>query len=81
MSMSKIFFSFWAVSASIIHIWTLIIAYQVSGLLATILSFIFPVIAEIYWIINQWSTHRIYVLVALFHIVGGIVIYFFARRR
>jgi hypothetical protein len=34
MTMSKAFFSFWAVSASIIHIWTIIIAYQVSGLLA-----------------------------------------------
>jgi|GEM_PF-1225618 len=33
----------------IIHIWTIVIAYSVSGILASVLTLIFPVLSEIYW--------------------------------
>ncbi|MGE5443743.1 MAG: hypothetical protein ACM3SR_03975 [Ignavibacteriales bacterium] len=32
-----------------IHVWTIIIAYGVSGLGSAILALIFPVLAELYW--------------------------------
>ncbi len=32
-----------------IHVWTIIIAYSVSGLVSAILALIFPVLAELYW--------------------------------
>jgi hypothetical protein len=33
----------------IIHIWTIIIAYSFSGIFASILTLIFPILSEIYW--------------------------------
>ena len=33
----------------IIHVWTIIIAYSFSGIFASILTLIFPVLSEIYW--------------------------------
>jgi hypothetical protein len=32
-----------------IHVWTIIIAYGVSGLESAILTLIFPILAEFYW--------------------------------
>ncbi len=48
----------WALSAlgSIIHIWTIIIAFSHKGLLATIITACLPVIAEIYWFIKLWNS-------------------------
>lgn len=34
---------------TVIHIWTIIIAYLASGLLAAIFTSAFPVLSEIYW--------------------------------
>ncbi|SDJ62343.1 DUF2569 domain-containing protein [Paenibacillus naphthalenovorans] len=39
----------------IIHIWTLVIAYNSSGIAAAILSFIFPVISQLYWCYYEWK--------------------------
>lgn len=33
----------------IIHVWTIVIAFSLSGLFAAILTLIFPVLAEFYW--------------------------------
>jgi hypothetical protein len=37
-----------------IHVWTIIIAYGVSGFWFAILAFIFPVLAELYWGFRVW---------------------------
>jgi len=39
----------------IIHVWTIVIAYTVSGLIGAIVTLIFPVMAQIYWFIKVWG--------------------------
>ena len=43
--------AYWAASllGMAIHLWTIVIAFKISGIIATILTFIFPVLSEIYW--------------------------------
>jgi len=33
----------------IIHVWTIVIAFLLSGLFAAVLTLVFPVLSEIYW--------------------------------
>ena len=33
----------------VIHVWTIVIAFSVSGLFAAVLTMVFPVLSEIYW--------------------------------
>lgn len=33
----------------VIHVWTIVIAFSVSGLFAAVLTLIFPVLSEIWW--------------------------------
>lgn len=57
----------------IIHIWTMILAYQYSGLFATVLSFLFPVVSQIYWmymtILEQGILSNRYVMFILLWIL------------
>ena len=39
----------------IIHLWTVFLAFKISGIIATILTFIFPVLSEIYWFFKVGS--------------------------
>jgi hypothetical protein len=39
----------------VIHIWTIVIAFSVSGLFAAVLTLIFPVLSEIYWFFKVGS--------------------------
>lgn len=38
-----------AILGAVIHVWTIIIAFSVSGFFLAVLTLIFPVISEIYW--------------------------------
>lgn len=49
----------------IVHLWTVIIAFSEGGFLAGILSFIFPVLSEIYWVISLWGENDAYVNTAI----------------
>jgi len=33
----------------VIHVWTIVIAFLLSGLFAAILTLVFPILSEIYW--------------------------------
>ncbi|MDI6790282.1 MAG: hypothetical protein QME44_06315 [Thermodesulfobacteriota bacterium] len=33
----------------VIHVWTIVIAFLLSGLFAAVLTLVFPVLSEIYW--------------------------------
>lgn len=33
----------------VIHVWTIVIAFSVSGLFAAVLTLVFPLLSEIYW--------------------------------
>ncbi|UCG89138.1 MAG: hypothetical protein JSW71_11610 [Gemmatimonadota bacterium] len=39
----------------VIHIWTIVIAYEISGLVGAAISFMLPVLAQIYWGIAAWQ--------------------------
>jgi hypothetical protein len=43
----------------LLHLWTVYIAYSGSGLIGGILSFIFPVLSEIYWGYKAWSLYAL----------------------
>ena len=36
----------------VIHVWTIVIAFLVSGIFAAVITFIFPVVSEVYWFLN-----------------------------
>lgn len=38
-----------------LHIYTIIFAFKVSGVLAAIISFFFPVISQVYWVWRTWN--------------------------
>ena len=40
----------------VIHVWTIVIAFMTSGLFAAVLTFIFPVLSEIYWFFKVGSS-------------------------
>lgn len=40
----------------VIHVWTIVIAFNAKGLFAAVLSCIFPVIAQLYWGFVGWTT-------------------------
>jgi hypothetical protein len=43
-----------------IHVFTVIIAYKISGLFAAIVSAGLPVLAQIYWVYKIWSTSGVF---------------------
>ncbi|OIK11967.1 hypothetical protein BIV60_17075 [Bacillus sp. MUM 116] len=47
-------FLIWALGIGI-HLWTIYIAYHVSGLFWAIISFFFPVLSQIYWGYKAWK--------------------------
>lgn len=54
-----------SVLAAVVHIWTVIIAFKVSGLVAAILSFFFPIISQIYWVIKTFGENMMYFYIVL----------------
>lgn len=45
-----------SIMGGIIHIWTIIIAYNWSGALAAIITAFLPILSQIYWIFKLWKT-------------------------
>jgi hypothetical protein len=44
----------WILSG-LMHLWTVYIAYAIGGLFWGVVSFFFPVIAQVYWGFSAWS--------------------------
>lgn len=38
-----------------IHVWSIVIAYKLKGLLAALLTLCLPVLSQGYWFLNIWS--------------------------
>ena len=53
--MAGIAYPIMAILGAIIHVWTIVIAYLASGLMASVLSFIFPVLAQLFWGYAMWN--------------------------
>ena len=39
----------------IIHVWTILIAFAMSGLVGAVITLMVPVLAQIFWFIKAWS--------------------------
>jgi hypothetical protein len=44
------------IGGTLFHIWTIIIAYNVSGILAAIVTFFLIGLSEFYWAFQAWKT-------------------------
>lgn len=73
------FFGLFKITALIVHVWTIIIAYEESGLLAAIISFFLPVISEIYWLIMLFDVNKTYATLVIIHLV--LAAFYPYRRR
>jgi hypothetical protein len=64
-----------------LHLYTILFAYQASGFLAALLSLIFPVLAQIYWVVATWikteqfiNAYSWYVVVYLGWLIAAFVL-------
>lgn len=76
-----------------IHAWTIVIAYNWSGLGAAAMSLAMPVLAQIYWIVRLWWHHGVFLnpfsVMCLLYVaawliplsIGGLGIYLDHRGR
>lgn len=69
------------IGAALLHLWTILIAWQASGFVAALISFCLPVLSQIYWFAITWRTlgflnpYTITVLAIVgLYIVGGTVV-------
>jgi len=76
-SISGIFFF----TATIVHIWTVVVAFQQSGILAAIVSLFLPVLSEIYWMFRMWDTTSSYAQLALLHLVLAVLFSFYGIKK
>lgn len=60
-------------TASIVHIWTTIIGFTEEGILGGILTFILPVLSEIYWLISTWGDNELYTTLVIIHMVLALI--------
>lgn len=49
-----------ALLVAIAHIWTTVIGLQEGGIFGGILTFIFPILSEIYWVIKMFGVNAFY---------------------
>ena len=73
--------SIYTLTAIIVHLWTVYIAFTVSGLIAGVISLFLPIIAEIYWVYKMLGHNQDYVTVAIVHLVLAIPYLLFKRDR
>ena len=64
-------YSIFPITAVIFHIWTTIIAFTEGGILGGILTLIFPVIGELYWLVKMWGENDTYTTIAIVHLIGA----------
>jgi hypothetical protein len=72
-------YSVFVVTAIITHIWTVIIAFTVGGLLSGILSLLLPFLAELYWMLKMFGVNDTYAYLALVHLILAIPFGMFGR--
>lgn len=76
---SSVFFFLAVFLGLVLHIGTVIIAYKINGILAAILSFPFPVFAQIFWFIRIWMLDKTFfnpfcILLSSYVIFWGIIL-------
>jgi hypothetical protein len=73
-------FGVFALTATVTHIWTVIIAFSEGGFLGGLVTFILPFLSELYWMIEMWDKNDLYSTVALLHLVLAIPFVIFGRE-
>lgn len=61
--------------AIIVHIWTVIIALSKSGILAAILTLMFPILSEIYWMFAMFEENSFYSYLVLSYLILGFFVF------
>ncbi len=74
------FFTAFIVTAIITHVWTTIIGFQEGGFFGGILTFIFPFLSEVYWMIKMFGENNLYSIIALIHLILALL-YAFTDRN
>lgn len=65
-------FSVFVITALITHLWTVIIAFTVGGILSGIISLLLPFLAEVYWMFKMFGVNNTYAYIALIHLILAI---------
>lgn len=65
-------FGVFVFTAIITHIWTVIIAFSVGGLIAGVLTLFLPFLAELYWMFTMFGENDVYSYIALIHLILAI---------
>lgn len=69
------------VTATITHIWTVIIAFNHGGLWGGVLSIFLPFLAEVYWMFKMFGVNNTYAIIALIHLLLAIPFSMFGGGR
>lgn len=69
-----------AITALGTHIWTVVIAFQESGVFAGIITLLTPILSQIYWTVNQLGENNFFVIFAVFHLILCIPLMLINRR-
>ncbi|GAA0877391.1 hypothetical protein GCM10009119_03590 [Algoriphagus jejuensis] len=67
------------ITATITHIWTVIIAFSEGGIFAGLLSLLLPFLSEIYWIFKMFGENNLYTYTAITHLIIAIPIGMFGK--
>lgn len=67
------------ITATITHIWTVIIAFTEGGFFGGLLSLFLPFLSEIYWMFKMFGENDAYAYTALVHLVLAIPISVLSR--
>jgi hypothetical protein len=68
-SIFRIVYVVFMITALVTHIWTVIIAFNESGFIGGILTLFLPFLSEIYWMIKMFGENDLYAYIALVHLI------------
>jgi len=66
-------FGLFYVTGSIVHIWTISIAYNEAGFLSALITSLLPVLGELYWMFKMFGENDTYAYLALTHVILAIL--------
>ena len=64
--------SIFPITATLVHIWTVYIAFVEGGFWGGLISLFLPVISEIYWMFKMFGVNNLYAWIALIHLLLAI---------
>jgi hypothetical protein len=74
-------FSLFAITATITHIWTVIIAFTEAGFFGGILTLFLPFLGEIYWMFKMFGENNTFAFIALSHLILAIPFTMFGKGK